>query len=242
MGALAIPIASLAIAAAGTGVGIAADESANNKANQSTADVLAQEQALEQEAKPVVDTNIQASSAKAAKPQISAAAEKAMGGEQALQSLPATTALPSTPASTVTDTRTNAEVGQNNQAAAQLAGYSGWQNQQSINDQQANNQIGILGTLGSNAAAGLPLALQADQQQTAAWQAAGSLLNGIGGAGLTYGMMKYGMPSSGAGNGSGSGNNSGSNSNPITGGSEVLGGGGGGGGSNGGGLDTGNVN
>lgn len=181
MGLAPLAIAGLAASALGTGASMYGSSVAKDKMNQDVTNEIMQQEALQKKATPIVNQNISSSSAPKAKTDIANNAASTLAKYNTIQALPSGNSPASTPVSTLTETQNKAKVGQQNDAASRLMGYSGWQNNQSINNQEANNQLGLIGSEAKSDAALLPLQLQQDQNAGGGWQTAGSLLSALGG-------------------------------------------------------------
>lgn len=173
-------IAGLAAAAAGTGLSLYGNAQTQNKMNNDVAAEVSQQNALSKRAQPIVASNIDASSAPKAKADISSNAAKTLAQYNTVEALPSSTGPASTPVSTLTENRVKGATDQSNQAAAKLMGYGGWQNDQSLRNQQAGNQLGLINTEARSDASLLPLRLQQDQSYGSGWNTAGSLLSALG--------------------------------------------------------------
>lgn len=186
LGATEIP--ALLAVLAGTGLSVAGAAETANQQNQDVSNVIAQENAFSNQAKPIYSQNLNQSTPAAVTGQLNTDQAKALANYAQVQQQPMTTAAPaapSTPGSVTANLREKAAVGQQNEAASQLAAYGQQATDQSVRNQQTGNQLGVINQEAANAAALLPIELQT-ADSGAPLQAGGSLLSSLGGLYGTY--------------------------------------------------------
>lgn len=185
----ALPLIGLAISAAGTGLGVAASAKAKDRMDKQLASALQRQDSFAAQGSQVFKSSLGASGADEGKKQVQEGQTAAQQLYERVQALPQGPGLPAPQDATV-DARTQQQISLANLAAAGLQGYPNMSLQQWMNNQNTQNQLGVISNLSNNAASILPYQLQGAQASTADMAALGSLL-GTGGSLLgMYGATK----------------------------------------------------
>lgn len=167
------------------------------RAEEHTAqDELNQQQAFAKKGKGVFDTSVSESGSNVADKQVAQGAGSQLAKYAAMQQSP-TGVVSSTPDAPVTQGQTQAVIGQANNAQAQEAGYSNYGLQQYVKNQDANRQLGIIGTEASNEAATMRAKMAQASGAGGPLNLAGSGLGMLGNLAGLYGIYNK-MPQLGA--------------------------------------------
>lgn len=180
MGQAALPLIGLAISAAGTGVGVAANATAQKRMNDQLKVALSRQDSYSARGQEVFKKSLGESSANTAQKNIAEGEQAASQLYNRVQGLPVGAGLP-TPGNQTVDARTQTRIGAANQAQAALQGYPNMSLLQWLNNAESNRLLGVNNNLSQNSASILPYQLQGAQASTADMAALGSLL-GTGGS------------------------------------------------------------
>lgn len=180
MGQAALPLIGLAISAAGTGVGMAANAKAKQRMDAQLTSALQRQDSFAAQGSQAFKKSLGMSDADTAKKNVQEGQTAAQQLYERVQALPQGSALPAPQDATV-DARTQQQISLANLASAGLQGYPNMSLQQWLNNQNTQNQLGVISNLSNNAASIVPYQLQGAQASTADMAALGSLL-GTGGS------------------------------------------------------------
>jgi type II secretory pathway pseudopilin PulG len=188
MGQAAIPLIGMAISAAGTGVSMAANASAQKRMNNQLTAALKKQDAYSRTAGEAWKKSLGESSSETAKKNIDQGEQAAGELYKRVQAAPQGEGMPGQQDQFVDD-RTKKQIGLANMAQAGLQGYPNMQLLQWLNNAETGRQLGVVTDLSNNAASIVPYQLQGAQASTADMAALGSLL-GTGGSLLgTWGAL-----------------------------------------------------
>lgn len=176
MGCGALIGAALGLAGAGV------QEVANSKTQGKMNDIMAAQQAeqkkLQARGKGVFDTSLAASTPDAAKQSVALGADKFLNAANTSQAVPLGLATPAlTGANNAAD---KARGGLDARAMADYAGYGQYAQDQSLKDQSANRQLGVINQQSQYANSMLPAELGAAQNDYNSLRGVGSLLGTAG--------------------------------------------------------------
>jgi hypothetical protein len=186
-------LAGLGLSLLGTGLGVGASVIDQNKMNDAASAELLRQQGYQKQANTAFQASAGQAGSDTAQKQIANTANQQSQLYKALQSsnltgAPSSTASPDA----VTQARTQAIIGQGNQAGSRLAGYGGWQTNQYLKDLQAQEQLGVIGGNARGSAAVLPYELQQAGHAGDSLAFAGqglSALGSLGGLASIYGAL-----------------------------------------------------
>jgi len=181
-------IAGLALSAAGTAVSIANAKATQRRMNDIVGDQIGAAEGFQAQATPEFQRSLGATGAEATKRAL------AIGEQQALREYGEVAGLPATAASpilsdTLVNARTQARIGQSQQAQAALQGYNNATLQQILANQRAQQNLGVISGMASSRSAITPFLLQGAQQQGQNLAAVGSLLGTAGSLAGIYGQL-----------------------------------------------------
>lgn len=180
MGQAALPLIGLAISAAGTGVSVAANRSAQKRMNDQVKASLARQDTFTRRGDDLFKKNLGETGAAAATRNIAQGEQQAADLYRSVQALPSGAGLPATNDATVNN-RTGLEIANANQASAALQGYPNMSLLQWLNNAETDRLLGVNNNLSASNARILPYQLQGAQASAADMAALGSLL-GTGGS------------------------------------------------------------
>ncbi len=185
-------IAGLALTAAGAGVGIANARATAARMNEITRQQIQSGEAFQRQATPEFQKSLGSSGADAANRALASGSQQALAGYQNLQSMPVSSAPSPITSNALVDARTQARIGQSNQAQATLQGYGNLTLQQILANQRAQQNLGVISGLASSRSEITPYLLQGAQQKGQNLAAVGSLLGTAGSlAGVYGGLYPY---------------------------------------------------
>ena len=182
-------IAGLALSAAGAGVGIANARATQERMNEVVKQQLQSAEGFQQQATPEFQKSLGATGAEASKRAIVAGSQEALQGYKDVASLPETTAASPILSDALVNARTQARVGQSQQANAALQGYQNLTLQQFLANQRAQQNLGVIGGLAGSRAAITPYQLQGEQNRGQQLASVGSLLGTAGTLAGVYGQL-----------------------------------------------------
>jgi len=185
-------LAGLATGAVGTGLSMSAASQARKDMERAVQAQLQKQEQFQKMATPVFEESLDASTAEKASRDMNAGRRGAESLYGKLADLPVasmSTPLPS-------DSATRAQIGQQQNTDAQLQGFSDYAFRQWLNNQQANNQLGVISQLSGASARNAPLLAQLAGQRSAGMAGLGSLLSTGGTLASIYGATR--IPGSGA--------------------------------------------
>ena len=196
-------IAGLAVSALGTGLGVAGSAESNKAANNAANQELALQQQYAKQGQKAFGQSFAQSTPQAVQKQIGqgeqhALADYAAANQNKVPALSLSTGNPQ--ADSAEGAQVQQKIGQQNQAAASLQGYSSSQLAQYIKDLQAQTQLGQIGTFARNQNQYVyPLQLQQAGQSGSTLSGIGSLLSSLGGLGSIYGAVNPTLASGASG-------------------------------------------
>lgn len=185
-----LEVAGLAASAAGAGLGYKASTDAQGAMEDVMRRNAAYQQGLQQQATPIVQSNISKSTPLAVNQQLGAGKDAALAQYQKLQALPLGGAgLDAVPTSMTVNDRVKGFVGQQNDANARLQSYGAWQNQQGLQNSEVDRRLGLIGTQADWANQVLPLQLNRAQHSSDSLSGIGKILSALGAVGGAYGAV-----------------------------------------------------
>lgn len=189
-------LAALGLSLAGAGTQEYANVKDNNAANAAEQQELARQAQFSNQAKGVFNQSLAQSTPQAAQNQQQQGAAQILGASKAAQlpglSLGSVDTGQGNNANNVSYVGSQAENALNQGANAQLQGYTSGNLQQSLQDQQARNQLGAINSNASSWQAALPLQLQQAANSNSGLSALGSLLGTAGQVTGLSGLMNGG--------------------------------------------------
>jgi hypothetical protein len=196
MGLDPLTLGGLAVAAAGTGLGLDASVETKNAMNKTAQNELNRQQGYAAQGRKVFNTSLSQSTPQAVQQQMAQGAMNAAQQYKALQQNQppglgqATGTTQQNPFLAATqNSLTQGQLQNTNAANAQLQGYGASDVAQAIKDLQARTQLGQIGQFAQSSENVLPLEMQ-QAQQSHAWESGlGSLLGTVGGLTSLYGAL-----------------------------------------------------
>lgn len=183
-----LPVLSLALSAAGTGLSMAGQAAQQDKQNSLVSQELARQNQYKKQAALAYQSSLAQSTPEAANQQIKQGQQDALQSYQKAQAAPLSIAPSSTGsnATSITTPDQQARAGLLNKAAAGIQGYSNFGLQQQLKDQEARNQLGVLSSISNSSGSILPYELNGAQNPYAGLA---SLLGAAGTATGAFGSL-----------------------------------------------------
>lgn len=187
-----LPIAGLALSAAGTGLGVEGSVASNRAANNAAENELNIQKMFAKQGQPILQQSIAASSPKSVQEQMQQGEQTALKNYASLNQPEPNAGIPPGVGQSgkVENSQVGGKIAQQQGAAANLEGYGASDIAQMIKDLQAKVQLGQIGTFAQESENTLPLQLQQAGQKGATLSGIGSLLNSVGGLAALYGATK----------------------------------------------------
>ncbi len=157
--------------------------------NEITRQQIESGEAFQRQATPEFMKSLGSSGSEAAMRALATGQQEALGGYQNVQGSPPTTAPSPILSDALVNARTQARIGQSNQAQASLQGYNNLALQQTLANQRAQQNLGVISGLASSRSEITPYLLQGAQQQGQNLAAVGSLLGTAGSLAGVYGSL-----------------------------------------------------
>jgi len=181
-------LGGLALSAAGTGVSIANARATQQRMNDIVRQQVASAEGFQRQATPEFTKSLGESGAEASRRALATGEQSALQGYREVSGFPTTAPSPFLEDALV-NARTQARVGQSQEAQAALQGYQNMAVQQFLANQRANQNLGIISGLAGSRAAITPFLLQGAQNQGQNLAAVGSLLGTAGSLAGVYGQL-----------------------------------------------------
>ncbi len=179
-------VLGLALAAAGTGVGMKASSDAQGAMNDQVKNQLAQQQGFQRQSTPIFQRS-------EAEDTPASVAQKLLTGQQGAANQyqvqgqrPITSIGSPLP---VDQSRLQGQIQQQRQASAGGQGYQNWALQEWLKNQQANTGLGVVSNLAQQSAATNPILTQLAGQKGANLAGIGSLMSTAGNLAAVYGAV-----------------------------------------------------
>lgn len=211
-GALAAAIVGALGSLAGTGVSMAGAAKTQSAENDVAQNQLNQQEAFAKKGQQIFQSNVDQQPVAQANANIKTGAGNALSQYLAAQQGGPQTAAPTSVAGDpLAAARTQQVVGQGDEAASQLQGFSNMDLQRYLGNQQTNRDLSVLGAESSFAGGTLGPMMQTASTTGAPLQAAGSGISALSNLAALYGMYNYGKQPASTGVGPGVGGYSGIN-------------------------------
>lgn len=193
----AIPLISVAVSAAGTGLSMASQSAQQDAQNKAISAEMLRQRNYSQQASGVFDTSLAQSGRDTADQQIQQGTQKAASAYSKYGGVPMGVAAPNISPQgnkSVVDAVGNAQTGLANAAGARMQGYSEWDLQQMIKNMRANQNLSVISGESKNSANLLSGDLAGASNAGAGLAGLGSIL---GAAGSTIGAKWASLPNGG---------------------------------------------
>ena len=179
---LCLPIAAVALAAAGAGANVVGQQKAKSAMNQKTMAELLRQRGIQDKASSAFAESLSQSGKDTADSQIQEGQAQRESGYNAAQAVPLSAG--SAPlvggTSSILNLQDQAQLSQSNKSRAKLGSYDKWQLDQMVKNVRAGQQQGLLGQQASRSQAILPMELQDASHKGDGWSNAGTVLGALG--------------------------------------------------------------
>ncbi len=189
MGVEALAGIGLALSAAGTATSMANARATQRRMNDVVRQQIASGEEFQQRATPEFQKSLGASGSEAAMRALVTGQGEALQGYRDIQANSPTAAPSPILSDALVNARTQARIGQSNQANAALQGYGNLTLQQVLANQRAQQNLGVISGLAGSRSEITPYLLQGAQQQGQNLAAVGSLLGTAGSLAGVYGSL-----------------------------------------------------